>query len=616
MAGRHRREAGASLAEVLVAVGILSIAILAFIRLYPSGFLALKRSGQSDSATRLAQREMERLKSRQDNLPYLIAPIRYREQNGNILIEIDPTVSPEDLATQPGLPNSVPAEYATGVNRIRRVVGERAHLGLPALFPGSQTQVTEGIVYVTTFAPITLPPEWATRDPRLFVNYLQVYGNPMRRFELDSDFQYRNVELYEYGIDYEQGRVLLRPLFSRSISYKIDYSYVVNTGTRAEVRHVSTTIVLPPTAPNRPFAQWVPLTVPEEGVPPEQYPPVNELPGFSGVVPDSDSCARLFELLPNEAQWDPNYPYQYKLLNPLLGSLMFNPAASGYTERFWRGTRALVANIDYNVHDWSILREEHTVPADGRIRLAFTDLKQVGDLLENQTQYPGLNLGLDTEGRSSIQADLVIIDLLTGSTAYVRQGQVLRDGIDPRFQPFYPTIEGVDYVAGLIQFNDPRMVGRKIRVLYKVFDNWALSVQKAAHRYFISPVLAGMPVDACWYDREGSYEGSTDPQQRRLYFNRSEAGKTILLREYWYATPDGIKQGTNGVFRISEMPDETGFVYVDLSELHPTATRWAPEVTGVAIRGVQGLSLRVRLTFEPTGRPVKLDFDTMLTRTD
>ena len=64
MTGRDRIRAGASLVEVLVAIGVLTIAILAFIRLYPSGFLALKRSGQSEAATRLAQREMERLKMR------------------------------------------------------------------------------------------------------------------------------------------------------------------------------------------------------------------------------------------------------------------------------------------------------------------------------------------------------------------------------------------------------------------------------------------------------------------------------------------------------------------------------------------------------------------------
>jgi hypothetical protein len=41
-----------------------------------------------------------------------------------------------------------------------------------------------------------------------------------------------------------------------------------------------------------------------------------------------------------------------------------------------------------------------------------------------------------------------------------------------------------------------------------------------------------------------------------------------------------------------------------------------PEVTGVAIRGVQGLSLKVRLYYEPDGRKVKIDFDALLTRKD
>ncbi len=623
MVGKNRWQAGASLAEVLVAVGILSIAILAFIRLYPSGFLTLKRSAQSDSATRMAQRELERLKSRQDNLPYLIAPIRYREDSATrqIFVEIDPTVSPNDLGVQPNLPASIPPEYASGMNRIRRVIGERVPLGLPGFVYGSQSQVTDGIVYTTTFSPIMLPPEEALRDPSLLANYIQVYGNPMRRFEMDADFQYRNVQPFEYGIDYEQGLVLLRPLFNRPARYKIDYSYVVQNGNHADVRHVSTVIILPPTNPNRPFAQWVPLTVPQEGVPPEEFPPVNQINGFSGIVPDSDSCARLFEILGLNDGWDSDYPYQCKLLNPLLGSFIFSPYASGYMERYWRGTRPLVANIDYTVHDWTILREEFTVPADGRIRLTFTDIKQIGDLLPDQTQYQGLNLlGRKITPEEPIpdneQIDMVIIDLLTGSTAYIAKGSVQTE--TPLGLPaFTPNITQVDYTLGILQFNDRDMVGRKIRVLYKVHDNWALSVQKSAHRYFISPMRMGMPVDACWYDVEGAYEELETERQRRLYFNRSEAGKTVLLREYWYALSDGsVRQGKNGVFRISDVPDDTGFVYIDLTQLHPDATRWAPEVTGTAIRGVQGLSLRVRMSFEPAGRPVYFDFDTMLTRTD
>jgi Tfp pilus assembly protein PilV len=96
-AGKKTGQRGASLVEVLVAILVLAIAILAFIRLYPSGFLALKRSGQSEAATRLAQQELERLKGRQDNLPYMIVPVKYEVINGQTVLVIDPTTSPDEM---------------------------------------------------------------------------------------------------------------------------------------------------------------------------------------------------------------------------------------------------------------------------------------------------------------------------------------------------------------------------------------------------------------------------------------------------------------------------------------------------------------------------------------
>lgn len=607
MIGRDNRQAGASLVEVLAAIGVLTIAILAFIRLYPSGFLALKRSSQSESATRLAQKEIERLKMRQSSLPYAIAPIRYRRANDATLIEIDPTVSPDETGVQPDLPSDVSPEYASGVNRIRRIIGERAVLGLPGALPGSRNQITEGILYTMTFAPIALPPRALRDNPDVLANYLQVYGNPMRRFVLDSDYQWRNLAVYDYGIDYEKGLILLRPLRHRAISYKVDYTYLVADGGRYDMRQVSTVIRLEPTAPNRPYARWVPL-------------PRTQEQGFAGIVPESDSCARLFELLGDTDPWDPDYPYQYKLMNPLLGTLMFNPRASGFYEAYWRGERPLTANIDYTVLDWFILSEELTVPANRRLRLAFTDLKQFGDLQNDQTTYPGLRLSGDIEPLPNnpqemegnpLYADVVIIDLLTGQSIFVQKGQAIGN--------WHPAVS-VDYGAGIIELGDPTLAGRKVRVLYKVHDNWALSVQKAAQRYFISNSLAGMPVDACWYDFEGTYNQQTTPRQRRLYFNRSEAGKIILIREYWYATQNGVKRGTNGVFRISEDtergPDGRDYVYAELTELHSDALRFAPEVTGTAVRGVQGLSLKVRLTYEVDRRTLHLDFDQILSRTE
>jgi type II secretory pathway pseudopilin PulG len=583
----RRQQQGASLVEVLVVMGILAIAILAFIRLYPSGFLALKRSGQSDAATRYAQQELERLKTRADNLPRAIVPIRYVLEGDTPVLIVDASVSPDDLSQQPDLPRGVPALYASGVNRFRRIVGERVPLGLPGPLLGSRNQLTEGIAYTTLFAPIAQPP--ANRIDE----YLSLTGAPMRRLILDSDFQRPNIRLFEYGIDYEAGRVLLRPLRDERIEYQVEYSIVYQSGSRVETLVVTEVIELLPTDPPEP--EWRALRL--AGLLRE---------GVLGIVPYSDTVARRFIRLEPNAPWSPVNPYQYKVLNLLTGTILINPLASGYYERYWRGTRPLEAYVSYYVHDWTIMREEFTVPSSGRIRLAFSDLKQVDDLQDDQTKYEGLGLGLDERGQ--LQADLIIVDLLTGRTAYFQQGrQIPDDELAPplRAQTLPDLNATIDYATGNLQIGNPQMQGRKIRVFYKVHENWAISVQKAANRYYLVQDRAAMTYDTCWYDA------------RRLYFTRSEAGKTILLREYWYDVDDdpdngNTQRGTNGVFRISEVPDATGLVYIDLRDVHPNAVRWDPGVTGQAVRGVQGLSVKVRVTHEPPGRRTRTDFDILL----
>jgi type II secretory pathway pseudopilin PulG len=591
----RRQQQGASLVEVLVVIGILAIAILAFIRLYPSGFLALKRSGQSDSATRYAQQELERLKTRADNLPRAIVPIRYvGEGNTPALIVVDESVSPDDLSQQPDLPQGVPALYASGVNRFRRIVGERVSLGLPGPLLESRNQLTEGIVYTTLFAPIAQPPANRRID-----EYLSLTGAPMRRLILDSDFQRPNIRLFEYGIDYEAGRVLLRPLLNEPVEYQVEYTVVYQTDSRLETRFVTEVIQFPPTNSNPPEPQWRDLGL--AGLLRERV---------LGIVPYSDVVARRFVQLEPNAPWSPVNPYQYKVLNLLTGTILINPLASGYYERYWRGTRSLEAYVSYYVHDWTIMREEFTVPSSGRIRLAFSDLKQFGDLQDDQTQYEGLGLGVDVNNEP-VRADLIIVDMLTGRVAYFQQGRQLP-------QSSLPDLGArIDYIAGTLEIGNSQMQGRKIRVFYKVHENWAISVQKAANRYYLVQNRAAMTYDTCWYDLGAVLDREQTESARLLYFTRSEAGKTILLREYWYDVdydPDNgnTQRGTNGVFRISEVPDATGLVYIDLRDVHPNAVRWDPGVTGQAVRGVQGLSVKVRVTHEPPGRRTRTDFDILL----
>jgi type II secretory pathway pseudopilin PulG len=600
MVGMGRRQGGASLAEVLVVMAILAIAILAFIRLYPSGFLALKRTGQSEAATRLAQQELERLKARADNLPRAIAPVRYDFSSGEAVLQIDPRIDPNDLGVQPNLPESFPRLYASGVNRFRRIVGERVPLGLPGPTLGRRDQLTEGIVYTTLFAPIAQRPIGERSGNGDYRDYLVVTGAPMRRLILDSDFQRPDIRLYEYGIDYNAARVLLRPLRYVPIRYLVEYSVVyVAPSNRIETLFLTQVIELPPTHPNAPTPVWRDLSVPENAL---------------GIAPFSDTVSRMFSELPLGAQWSPENPYQYQVLNPLTGTILINPLASGYYERYWRGTRPLEAYVSYYVHDWTIMREEFTVPSSGRIRLAFSDLKQFGDLQDDQTQYEGLGLGRDVD-YEPLQADLIIVDMLTGRAAYFRQGQQIRDNeLAPELgAQTLPNLNAtIDYAIGIVEIGNPQMRGRKIRVFYKVHENWAISVQKAASRYYLAQNPAGMGYDSCWYDLGAVYGGERNERVRRLYFNRSEAGKTVLLREYWYVDTNGNTQrGTNGVFRISEVPDN-GLVYIDLREVHPNAVRWDPSVTGQAIRGVQGLSVKVRVTHEPPGRRTRTDFDILL----
>ncbi|MCS7273288.1 MAG: hypothetical protein NZ550_03965 [Fimbriimonadales bacterium] len=607
MVGVGRQRRGASLVEVLVVVSILALAILVFIRLYPSGFLALKRSGQSDAATRLAQQELERLRTRAENLPRVIAPVRYEFSANRAVLVVDPTIYPDDLSTQSDIEGRVPAQYASGVNRFRRIIGERVTLGQPGLAIGRQDELTDGIVYTTLFAPIAQRPD----DSGTYNYYLTVTGAPLRRLVLDSEFQQPDIRSFEYGIDYEEGRVLLRPLPDRRISYQVEFSvtYVPeedNSGGRPRTFLVTNEITLPPTDP--PVAQWVDLRLGDT--------PVSQLRGFSGVVPYSDVVARMFERLDIDAPWHPTDPYQYKVLNPLTGTILINPAASGYYERYWRGVRPLQAYVNYFVHDWTILREEFVVPPSGRIRLTFGDLKQFGDILADQTEHRGMGIGRDVgyEGDES-QADLIIVDMLTGRAAYFRRGMQMDLGSRPDLLPDLQA--NIDYGAGIITIGNRRMHGRKIRVLYQVHEEWAISVQKAADRYDLVADRDAVTVDTCWYNWRDAIRGVESDDTRRLYFSPSEAGKTVLLREYWYVDGAGrTRRGTNGVFRISNAPDETGLVYIDLRDGHPDAKRWDPSVTGQAIRGVQGLSLKVRVTYEPPGRRVRTDFDLLLPARD
>ena len=66
---RARHNAGTTLIEVLVVIVIFLVGILAVVQIFPKGFQILLFSRNASVATALSRDEIERLKSRPDQLP-------------------------------------------------------------------------------------------------------------------------------------------------------------------------------------------------------------------------------------------------------------------------------------------------------------------------------------------------------------------------------------------------------------------------------------------------------------------------------------------------------------------------------------------------------------------
>jgi hypothetical protein len=120
-----------------------------------------------------------------------------------------------------------------------------------------------------------------------------------------------------------------------------------------------------------------------------------------------------------------------------------------------------------------------------------------------------------------------------------------------------------------------------------------------------------------------------------MYFPLSEAGKTVLIREYWYTNGSAITRIANETFKINAIRSQfvnlggQPLTWIDIAapDKHPDATGWDTTSTGLAANGVQGISFRTRvlwkngseITATPGGNVVrtrwrKVDLETILTR--
>jgi len=370
--------------------------------------------------------------------------------------------------------------------------------------------------------------------------------------------------------------------------------------------------------------------------------PVRNLNGFAGIEVGSESLSRRFRLLPLGERFspDPNppqgmewkrypNPYEYKILNPTLGILAFNPIGATYKERLGWYTQDLVAKIDYTVKDWHFIKEAKRVPDSLDIHLSLPRLMQVGDFLIDQTVYGGVPTGLvdPMDQMTPYNPDVLIVDMTTGEvvlndfsgTGQNPQTDVLIDyknGIITMPSRYLRTI---DPITGNINVYDRAQpgqdwVGRVFRFYYKVDGEWAVAPSKA--NFYYTQASPMTPPVYNQYLVGGPFASPPDVPSPRfpLWFSIGNAGKSVAV-DYTYRMAGGkIGKVFGEMHTISSPPQPvpgTNFngCYLVLKQPDPSQGDQL-----ISVDKVKGTSFKIRAVWRDGNRWRKNDIDTYLTR--
>ncbi len=609
-----------SLVEILVSLVIIAVGVLALMRAFPIVLRGLGVTNDYTVAQILARREVDRLTANAEDLPEQILPVSYQFQliNGNwtLVIFSDPNVSPDDLGpggdilengnieiVNPGGSSTfIYWRYYNDANRIRRVIGEGGVI--PAPRPVGNDF---GSLKTLLFGPVV-------NDP----NLLFVYGNDMEErtvFGTASGEARRNPRPWQFELDPDMAQIWLPGDRNRAaVAYRVSFSYWANVGGNLRRIHV------------------VDVRVPvQTGV--EYDPTTNEVTPFSliqlaGNPPNwieydqgSIRVNRLFDEIPVAQAFDPNYPYEYKVLNGDLGMLLFNPAGYNFRERRGRGRTPLQAHVNYDVYNWHIIRDDLRIDRTRAPlhKLSLRRIKAFGDILNDNRRYPGLEVPVpDGAGGVATDRDVIVIDLDTGGV------------VSPRVDPANsnsPRSYKVDYLRGTISFGSPlrpaptspddlaqsvtiilpgdpanpvlltdvNPAGRNFRVLYQAHNDWAVQVLKASQNYRVeySPILA---VGQYYV---GQTPGNPQGLPTRIYFPMADIGNKVTVREVWYVDFGGnirVMRDQDFLVRPVGAGDPLpGHGYIDIREVDAGATGFDWSTNGYAVRGVSGSSLKARV---------------------
>ena len=445
------------------------------------------------------------------------------------------------------------------LDHFRKVRAEATRIPAPSTALGS--------IYILGFSPVDTS-----------VNPIIAYSGPMRRRALPVDrtnWTLKNPS--EYAIDYDAAKIYLKPT-AYSRDFVLNYSYWSDaSGTMQLISMMSVPISAPMSPPG--------TTEPQELI----------LPALGNIEHGSVSLHRQFV----EVVAFSGDPYEFKIWNPTIGILAFNPAGYGKEEVTSRGREPLTAYIDYDIADWHIVSEERKVP------------EQAGTY-PDPSLSPDLNVKLSlrflyNEPLSpTISSTILAVDMETGD---------IYDQVTELTSPTRLAID-VDEKNGIIWF-DPIFAGKTFRIYYRAEGDWGVQVYKAYNVYRQDYGAGSVDYQEYWHDGSGA-----------IGFLPCYSNCTVAVDyDYQVLMKDGSTKTSvvrGDCYKISDINGANGLHYIDIQSRLADVCANDSNVDGVPsiiqIRRVYGVSLGARAIWnEPTrgfikGRDRKIESQVYLVR--
>ena len=654
---RLKKFKGTTLIEVLVVIVVFLVGILTLVQIFPPGLATLRNTNASLLATTLAESEVERLNGSRSEIPdYISTGIHVNTPTGlqffaqaslptrELMPPKDPDPAPGQLDVNGNIllnggANVLGDWMLTGAsNRISRVMGESHSIGAP-----NNVGPYFGSMVNLSFAPIyyLLLPS-GVGEPGV----LQVYGNDMARrfgdrksanpippsFAAARDWEFFFVDREKsdpLGPFTGQDQIWLGPATAKDVRIAMTFSYQGATGLQQydSVLVVTLDPLAPPAYATIVDNYWV-VSLPDLVGQPDVfgrtlYNPAQVL----GVYRDSVRVQRLFQEIPVTAVFDPANPYQYKALNGNFGTVLVNPAAFNFEVRTETGrTVPLLANCDYTVFDWRILRDQFRLPAvQSDVKLVMSAIKPLNRPGADGRSYRGIGIdgpALDNAGALQVrQDDFVLMDLVTGgfilgnmadatSPAGGYSVDKIHGYVQLRDDPSQPGALDVPVAYATGDPLNPWVVteqdvsGHAVRALYQARGEWSVQVYRSAARYRTTDIVAanGLQVAECYVGGSvlgggGNPVGSTT----RLYFPLADLGQRVNVGEIWYRDSSGVLRtlyDQNLLISGVENIQGVDHAFSDVKPLIDPGSTNIPafdSTMGYAVKRVRGASMTVRV---------------------